>query len=131
MTTSHIPDFLQAAEDDLDRSNIRRALGLLRAVAKRLNCPEISKDIDKVEGRYFYMLRFLYGNPSSAQDAEIKVITDTITDIIAALSHHFAAQGNYCPRPNACAPTPPPSQTHGAAQCSNALPTTYSTAYGP
>ncbi len=94
MTTSHIPDFLQAAEDDLDRSNIRRALGLLRAVAKRLNCPEISKDIDKVEGRYFYMLRFLYGNPSSAQDAEIKVITDTITDIIAALSHHFDAQGD-------------------------------------
>ena len=155
MTTSHIPDFLQAAEDDLDRSNIRRALGLLRAVAKRLNCPEISKDIDKVEGRYFYMLRFLYGNPSSAQDAEIKVITDTITDIIAALSHHFDAQGDtlygaqirfeelrpeenlqsiisdYLSeaerlRTDTAALTNPRSP-----QSSNALPTTYSTAYGP
>lgn len=94
MTTSHIPDILQAVEDDLDRSNIRRALGLLRTVAKRLNCPEISKDIDKIEGRYFYMLRFLYSNPSATQNTEIKIITNTIGDIITSLRRRIEAQGD-------------------------------------
>ena len=96
MTNSPIinKQLLTGARFELERYNLRKSLSMLKRLADKLGSREISKNIDSIEARYFYMLRFIADHPSSAKMSEIKSITDDIKSILSDLDRAIESQND-------------------------------------
>lgn len=96
MTNSPIKNkqLLTGARFELERYNLRKSLSMLKRLADKLGSREISKNIDSIEARYFYMLRFIADHPSSAKMSEIKSITDDIKSILSDLDRAIESQND-------------------------------------
>ena len=85
---------IKQIRQELNRGNIQRSLKLLHDTADSLGLSRIRSAADDLEARYFYMLRFMIGNPESAKAQELENILIAADNLRKDLQHEMNVTDN-------------------------------------